>query len=180
MNIMTQVVHVIQQEYSSKIHYGKLIFGIAILAYVVNAIHSPQEFHIINIINLIFHEAGHTLAFLFGKFTYFIAGSAVQVLIPTVFATYFFLKKEFYSSGIVMMWVGQSFTNVSVYVGDAQTMLLPLLGGDAVEHDWNTILTMVGLLDYTTLLAQGTYFCGLLIVVIGAFLATLGSRHSSR
>ncbi len=179
MNAVSVIYRAIEQEYSKQIHYGKLIGALIAIVYIVYAIHTPQEFHIISTVNLIFHEAGHTLAAFFGKFIHFIAGSAMQIIVPLIIAGYFFLRREFYSSGIVIMWMGQSMVEVSVYMGDAQRMILPLLGGDAVEHDWNTLFTMLGVLNYTDQIANATYFAALLIVLAGIGLTLWSSRSEN-
>ncbi len=77
------------------------------------------------------------------------------------------------------MWMGQSMVEVSVYMGDAQRMILPLLGGDAVEHDWNTLFTMLGVLNYTDQIANATYFAALLIVLAGIGLTLWSSRSEN-
>ena len=179
MNVVSSVYRAIEQEYSTRIHYGKLIGALIAIVYIVYAIQTPQEFHIISTVNLIFHEAGHTLAAFFGKFIHFLAGSAMQVIVPLVIAGYFFLKREFYSSGIIIMWMGQSLVEVSVYMGDAQRMVLPLLGGDSVEHDWNTLFSMLGILEYTDQIAGITYFAALMIVLVGIGLTLWCSRSEN-
>jgi hypothetical protein len=68
-------------------------------------------------LNLIFHEAGHTLAFLFPEPVMIMAGSVFQVIVPLVLSSYFFFRGAKYSGSLLLFWVGQSLVNVSVYVG---------------------------------------------------------------
>jgi hypothetical protein len=72
---------------------------------------------------------------------------------------------------MVLLWVGQSTLNVSVYAADAVKMELPLLGGDAVTHDWNYLLEEAGLLRVTWLVAGFIRVCGTLAIVAGMVIA---------
>jgi len=75
------------------------------------------------------------------------------VIIPAVFVGYFIWNYSYYSAAIVLLWVGQSILNVWVYAAAAQVMQLVLLGGltgsEGSFHDWNFLLTELGLLDST-------------------------------
>jgi hypothetical protein len=138
--------------------------ALAILAswYFIVVARNPDEWYFLNNANLIFHEAGHTLAFFLPRFFVILAGSAFQVFVPAVFVFYFFVKRQFYSASLLLFWVGESIVDISVYAKDAIVMQLPLLGGDNVGHDWNNLLSMTGLLKYTD-------FIGGLIWTIGVF-----------
>lgn len=107
------------------------------------------EWHFLDNVDLIIHEAGHTIFFFLGDFMQILAGSLFQVAIPFVFALYFLLRNEIFSSGIVFLWMSQSLANVSVYIADAERMSLPLLGGEGSIHDWNYLLSHTGLLSLT-------------------------------
>ena len=43
---------------------------------------------------------------------------------------------------LMVAWAAESLHNVSVYIGDAQVMVLPLFGddGSGAGHDWHNIL----------------------------------------
>ena len=69
------------------------------------------------------------------------------------------------------MWVVQNLINVSVYAGDSIAMQLPLLGGDSVIHDWNYLLTTMGILQDTPIVASTMYNLGFLVILIGIALA---------
>ncbi len=57
--------------------------------------------------------------------------------------------------------------NVSIYIKDAILMQLPLLGGDAVIHDWNFILTELDLLKFAPDIASVFYYGGIIFIMIG-------------
>lgn len=49
---------------------------------------------------------------------------------------------------------------MSIYAADAQARALPLIGNLGPEsHDWHNMLTMLGLLEYTPLIAGALYAC---------------------
>ncbi len=125
------------------------------------------EWHFLDSVNLIFHEAGHAVFFFLGEFIQVCAGSGFQIALPLFIVIYFFVHEQKLSAGICMLWVGQNFLNVSVYAGDAVNMELPLLGGDSSIHDWNYILKNTGLLRETATVANIFYFLGLLFITFG-------------
>ncbi len=154
--------------------YAKAIFAIMITWYFIYCLRSLENFHFIGGINLIIHEAGHSILFFFGQFIQVLGGSLFQVAVPLVFAVYFLTKEDIYSSGIVFLWVGESIIEVSRYASDAILMQLPLLGGDNVIHDWNWLLSYTNLLGYTSTIASAIYTVGVLIM-IGGFMIAFGS-----
>ena len=110
--------------------------------------------------NLIFHEAGHVLFALFGEFLQVLGGSLTQVVIPAMCAGYFFLRRQPSAAAAALFWTGESITSVSIYVADAQRMVLPLLGGDGVTHDWNYLLGRLNLLDHAEVLGRLVFGLG--------------------
>jgi len=144
---------------------------IIVCAYFWYCAKNYTEWHFIDNVNLIFHEAGHTIFSFFGNFIQVIAGSGLQVLIPLSISLYFFYYRQNISGALSLLWTGQNLLNVSVYAGDAVTQELDLLGGDSVIHDWNYILSTLNLLPYTEIIASGIYFLGICIIIIGTTLS---------
>jgi hypothetical protein len=154
---------------------SKIIIVLLTALYFVNAIINGANWHIIDSVNLIFHEAGHTIFFFMPEFVMIAAGSFFQIFIPFLCCAYFFYKKEYFSTSIVMFWLGQNFVNVSVYAGDAINMQLSLLGGDSVIHDWNYLLINAGLINYTDFISKGLLTVGF-IIIAGGFV--LGLKYA--
>ncbi len=140
--------------------------------YFILAAKNPEEWRFIDGVNLIFHEAGHSIVFFLGEFVQIAAGSIFQILVPAVLSLYFFGKKQFFSASLLLFWVGQSFVNISVYAKDSILMNLPLLGGDSTIHDWNYMLTNLGLLEYTAFIGGAIWFLGAFII-LSAFILSL-------
>jgi hypothetical protein len=114
-------------------------------------------------IDLIIHEAGHVFFLFFGQFLHMLGGSLLQVAMPALFAGYFLWQRQPASFAVMLFWMGESMTDVAIYMADARTMALPLLGGG--HHDWNYLLGTLGLLEAATFLASLTYGLGLLVIV---------------
>lgn len=109
----------------------------------------------------------------FGEFLHILGGSLLQITLPVCFFVYFFRRGEYFSAAFIIFWIADNIINVSVYMRDAQAMQLPLLGGDGSGHDWNQLLTMTGLLPQTEILANLTFFLG----VIGLFVSIAGMGY---
>ncbi|MCV5427227.1 hypothetical protein OFM81_30670, partial [Escherichia coli] len=81
----------------------------------------------------------------------------LQLIIPAAFVAYFAFNGKKYSAAIVFFWVGQSLLNIYVYAADAVVMQLVLLGGltgsEGGFHDWNYMLSELGLLPHTKAIA---------------------------
>lgn len=121
-------------------------------------------------VNLIFHEAGHTLFMMFGRFLHILGGSLMQILVPAIISSYFFYTKQPYAGAIALCWVGENFWDVSIYIKDAQHRLLPLLGGEGVMHDWHFLLLDLRLLTKDQLIGGIAYNIGTLLYGFAIFM----------
>jgi hypothetical protein len=100
-------------------------------------------------------------------------GTIGQLFVPLAFTAYFLALKERFSSAVTLFWAGQNLFNISVYVKDAQAMAMPLVsmgGGDAI-HDWNYILTKLGLLRHDQVVGNLTYGMGIMIMIAAIIMA---------
>ena len=120
----------------------------------------------LDLVDLPIHETGHLIFRPFGEFIMIAGGSIFQIIFPLIFFGYFIWKYKYYSAAIVLFWVGQSIINVYVYAQDAITMQLMLTSGmtgsEGGFHDWNYMLSHLGLIGSTKTIAG-------LIRVIGTF-----------
>jgi hypothetical protein len=155
----------------SKVKYMKVAGVILAALYFGNCIRTPDTFHLIGAVNLIIHEAGHWIFIFFGEFMHVLGGSLTQILIPAIFAGYFFLRRDNYSGGVMLMWMGENFVEVARYASDAMFMRLPLLGGDNVIHDWNFLLSELHILRYTDTVGSVIHTVGIFVVLAGIALA---------
>lgn len=155
----------------------KLVTVLIVAFYFIYCL-SNENWHIIDSVDLIIHEAGHWIFIFFGEFVQVLGGSLNQVLIPLIFSIYFLIKRDYYSASIVLIWFGYNLVNVSVYAGDAYYMRLPLLGGDGVIHDWNYILTKINLLDYYRAIAGILKSIGIFAIIFGIIGGCATSRKT--
>lgn len=157
-----------------KPNYPKLIFAGLMSIYFLLIAYAPMKGSFLDIVDLPIHEFGHLLFRLFGQFMSVAGGSLFQVIVPAIFAGYFWRNEKYYSAAIVVFWFGQSILNVYVYAQDAVVMQLVLLGGltgsEGSFHDWNYLLTETGLLGSTNAIAGLIRFLGTLAIffAIGA------------
>ena len=140
---------------------------------------SSKDWHFIDNFNLIIHEAGHSIFFFLGEFIQIAAGSFFQILVPFVFVVYFYLRGNYFSSSLLLFWVGQNIINVSVYLSDAMAMQLPLLGGDSSIHDWNYILDSLGILKYTATIGSLVFGAGVLVIIAASYFSVITSQKNN-
>jgi hypothetical protein len=119
--------------------------------------------------NLAFHEAGHPI---FGLLSHRLAvygGTIGQLVFPAVATAAFWSRRHPASFAVAAIWLFQNLFNISVYMGDARAMQLPLVGGLDPEdfHDWREILSRWGVLRWDTTLA--------FVVRIAAWAGVLGT-----
>jgi len=111
-------------------------------------------------INLVFHEAGHVIFSLFGYFMMMLGGSLFQVLVPLMVCGVFLLREHKpFSASIGLWWTAQSLMDIAPYINDARNGQIILLGGTTGAestgyHDWETLLLMMGLMEYDHLIAD--------------------------
>jgi hypothetical protein len=101
--------------------------------------------------NLLFHEAGHPLVGLFSRRLEPYGGTLAQLVFPSVLIASFWRKREPIPLAAAAIWFFENWLNIGRYMADARALELPLLGGG--EHDWNTIFTRWGVLQYDVQIA---------------------------
>jgi hypothetical protein len=159
-----------------RLNIFKAGFALLVGAYGALCALTPSTYRFLDGVDLIFHEAGHVVFGLLGEFVGILGGSLMQVLIPAVAAVGFLRQRQSYSASLVLIWVGQSLFNVSVYIRDARRQALPLLGGEDVIHDWGYLLGRLGLLRWDGGLGNAVYLLGLAALLAGMIGALYFSR----
>ncbi len=151
-----------------------LIVGISAAAlFLIHAATEKSGFLILDHVNLPIHEAGHPIFGLLGGTIEVWGGTIMELLVPLIFAVYFALRGETAGTAFCAFWFGENFVYISVYISDARAMALPLVGGG--DHDWNTILSDLHLLQQDTMIGDIVRFLGWAIMV-GAVLWFVGKR----
>lgn len=125
---------------------------------------------VLDLADLIVHEAGHVLFRPFGFWMGLAGGTLLQLLLPGLL-TWNFARGEYRPGAqLMLVWLGQSFVNASVYAADARARALPLLGGDTVLHDWHALLGAAGLLHADVAVGAALFALGVAAFGLGVAL----------
>lgn len=122
------------------------------------------------------HEFGHLLTMWAPALLCSLAGSALQVAAPLLLGVYFWWRRDHLAVILMVAWAAENLHNVSVYIGDAQAMVLPLFGddGSGAGHDWHNILLALNALEATDQLALVIRTLSVILFVVALGLAALG------
>jgi hypothetical protein len=132
-----------------------------LLAYLawagVHHLRDPLYASLFGGITLGIHELGHLLFGFAGRFLSTAGGSIAQVVAPGVVAWLLYRQSDYFGVAVGGAWESFSLWNLATYVGDARARELPLVGltPDPV-HDWNWLLSTLGILSWDRGLAAVT------------------------
>ncbi|TKB70835.1 MAG: zinc ribbon domain-containing protein [Nitrospira sp.] len=156
--------------------YGRAAIFVAMVWWGWKFITTPLETNytgesFLHLINLPFHEAGHVIFIPFGRFMTILGGSLGQVLMPIICLGTFLVKtRDPFGASVALWWTAESMMDIAPYINDARALDLMLIGGvtgkETDGHDWNNILTMLGLLEWDHRLAHLTYQLGILLMLV--------------
>lgn len=165
--------------------YGARVLGCGgaalVLMWLTHHVLTNDGLRFLDGVNLIFHEAGHWLFFWGPKFLAVLGGTLGQLLVPLICLVAFLHEARYISALIMLWWVGQNLTNISIYAADARAQALPLLGGEAVTHDWAYLLDHMGLLPHDHVVAAMLYHLGslLMLAAVAGVVGMFGHSVSS-
>jgi len=117
---------------------------------------NPEYRSILAAFNLGIHELGHFVFSPLGEFIGILGGTLLQILAPFIGMLNFYRQSDFFAIALSFGWLSTSIFDVAAYLADARTMNLPLVspfGWGNPIHDWNYLLTRMGMLKYDTVLA---------------------------
>ncbi|MFL5574933.1 MAG: hypothetical protein ACJ79S_03045 [Gemmatimonadaceae bacterium] len=156
---------------------ARLLLTLALAAYGVACLRSPDEFRLLDNVDLAIHETGHLVFLPFGEFVNFLGGTLFQLIVPAAFVAYFLRQGDRHAACVALWWVAQNCWNVARYVADARAQELPLVGGG--EHDWAYLLGELGWLARDQQIAGAVRATGtalLALATAGGLLAARGPR----
>ncbi len=131
------------------------------------AFRPPFVLFVLDTINLYIHEAGHFFLKPFGRFVEVLGGSAFQVLLPGLLALVSW-RQNVRTVPWSLLWMGENFVNVSVYIGDAPYRQLKLISPGLI-HDWWWLLD--GDPESAEILGTTAFLAGLLVCLAALGLA---------
>ena len=129
-------------------------------------------FLFIDLANLVVHEGGHLLFGWLGPTVGLWGGTLLQWLVPFLLAAYFFALRQRSAFVFCTFFFFENWLYTATYMADARAMALPLVttgDPDYVEHDWNTIFSNLGILQYDTTIAgvvRVLGWCGMVGVLV--------------
>ena len=91
-------------------------------------------------------------------------GTILQWLVPLLLAAYFFTQRQTTAFAFCSFFFFENWLYTATYMADARVMILPLVtagDSDYVEHDWHTIFSSLGVLQYDTKNRRYREFSGL-------------------
>ena len=144
------------------------------------AFEQNERVPILTYVNLGIHEAGHMLTYSASELHTSIAGSIAQVAVPLLIALYFLFRRgDWVGAGVCLVWAATSAAEVSLYVADAPTQKLDLIGD---KHDWAFILGPEGYdaMHKSAEIADRIRDVGLAAAVIGFVLCAAAFMRGSR
>jgi hypothetical protein len=132
--------------------------------------------------DLVVHEIGHVLFAWAPTLLMQMGGSITQVALPLVIAAVFWWRRDDFAVIVLLAWAAESLNNVSIYVADAQNMVLSLVGddGSGAGHDWHNILETLGWLASTDAIANAVRSASVLLFVVALGLSAPGFARARR
>ena len=131
----------------------------AILAiYGWQCLRTPGEYRWLDSLDLAIHETGHLVFGFAGEFLTLLGGTLFQLLVPIAFIVALWRRGDRHGATIPLWWLGQNCWNIAVYIKDARTEELPLVGGG--EHDWALMLGQVGWLERDQAIGGAVFLLG--------------------
>lgn len=114
------------------------------------------------------HEAGHIYFRFFGRFMMFFGGTLNELLFPALLAWWGQRNRFSMIRALAICWIGLNLLRMSFYIADARAMKGRLLGAsDTKGHDWNNMLSMLGLLDSDQTFAAAATSIGAVVLLAG-------------
>ena len=158
---------------------GRLALTAVLAVYGLRLLMHPEAGSLMDSVDLPIHETGHLVFAPFGEFLQFLGGTLFQLIMPSAFVVYFARRRDAHAASGALWWVAQNLWNISVYIADARSENLPLVGGG--EHDWAFLLTRLGWLKFDNVIARDAWFLGVLayIVAIVGGLLVLANRPAT-
>lgn len=146
---------------------ARLALLLVLAVYGVACLRDPMGGHLIDGVDLAIHETGHLVFAPFGEVIQFAGGTLFQLIVPVTFLVYFLRfapKRDDFAASVMLWWIAVNLWNIAVYMADARTQALPLVGGG--EHDWAYLFGRFGLLAHDRSIAGSVRGLGTLIFIV--------------
>src|SRR4051812_1419794 len=142
---------------------GRLGLTLLLAVYGFVILRHPEAGSLMDNVDLPIHETGHLVFSPFGELVQFAGGTLFQLIMPSIFLSYFVKRSDRHAASVALWWIAQNFWNISVYARDARAQELPLVGGG--EHDWAYMLGRFGWLAKDQAIGQGAWSIGVVLYI---------------
>lgn len=153
--------------------FAKFALLVFLAVYGFLCLRAPEQWRLLDGVNLAIHETGHLVFAPFGEWMGFLGGTLLQLIFPAAFAARFFRRGEHFAASVCLWWLAQNCWNISVYIADARAQELPLVGGG--EHDWTYLLSDAGMLESDLRIAALVRGAGVMIYLVALGLGTIAA-----
>lgn len=165
-----------------KIWYGRALLIMFFIYLGIRYLIDPAYACLFGAINLGIHELGHVVFSFAGEFLTVLGGTILQTTAPIVSVFMFLKQGDYFALTFSGVWLATNFYNIAVYIGDAQAQVLPLvtIGGGPARHDWQYLLSRMGVLSHDRVIASFVRGMGFLFmwvsIVLGIYIVWLMIR----
>ena len=162
------------QALSGVTRWGRIALVLGLAVWTIQFARTPISDDAMNsflhLPDLVFHEAGHIIFSPLGRFMTVLGGSLLQFLVPVIAAVAFIRQGEKFGAAICAWWAGQNLIDLAPYIADARALRMVLLGGktgaEVEGHDWEFILTRLGITHLDRQVGMTAYGLGLVIMIV--------------
>jgi hypothetical protein len=163
--------------YSATARRWRICLTIVLAVYGWQCLRAPDDYRWIDSLDLTIHETGHLVFALGGETLMTLGGTLFQLIVPAAFVTALWRAGDRHGATAPLWWLAQNCWNISVYVKDARTQALPLVGGG--EHDWAILLDQAGWLERDQTLGAIVYATGVLLYLASIVLGWIFLRDQA-
>ena len=142
----------------------RAVLTLVLAIYGITCLRSPGDYRWLDSLDLAIHETGHLVFAFDGETLAVMGGTLFQLIVPAAFVVALWRAGDRHGATVPLWWMGQNCWNISVYVRDARTQELPLVGGG--EHDWAALLGQWGWLNRDGALADTVHLVGVVIYLV--------------
>ncbi len=157
MAIINEIKNWLLDGVKDKLWWVRLPLLVYFVYVLVKLLGNPDYSCILAPLNLGIHELGHLLFGFSGEFCGVAAGTAVELSAPFLLMVNFYRQKDSFSITLCFGWLSVVLFDIARYVADGRAMELPLVrlfgSDDSVIHDWNYLLSKIGLLQFDLAIA---------------------------
>jgi hypothetical protein len=112
------------------------------------------------------HEAGHFYWSWAPELLHSLGGTLNEIIFTFGLGLFFYWRGYVLQAMLAGMMTAFVLPGIAAYAGDARARKLELLGGDSYGHDWESIFSTLGLLQYDTLVSAIIFHLTMPLLII--------------